>query len=233
MSAGFATLTGGLLGTPIASSGLMTGSTVAAANGVTLTGIGEAATATTANVGAGGVLGGTVSGVGTTSAAALPTATTAASKTILGRIGSALTSDTVGGSVLRTGIVAGINGGMRKQELEAEDERFRATQFFGGPIYGGGTDGLVYTNPLESRKPVIDQTKAAPFEVFKQNTPNLWQPPTPPPTTQMTPRTAQNSGAGGLLSPLPAGSGTQPPPTQTGQGTRPPGGVELENLGVG
>ena len=66
------------------------------------------------------------------------------SKNWLSTAFGALTSDSIGGTMLRTGIASGINGYFRGKEREREEYYRENKTIWGGPAFGGSAEGMKF-----------------------------------------------------------------------------------------
>ena len=155
MSAGWTSIVGGL--------SAMTGTTGAAATTATTANAGVSSgmgilsgtgTVATAPLMPGSVLGAALPMTGTGTAVAGTTipmaglvkdaAIDTGAKNWMSTAFGALTSDSIGGTMLRTGIASGINGYFRGKEREREEYYRENKTIWGGPAFGGSAEGMVF-----------------------------------------------------------------------------------------
>jgi hypothetical protein len=252
---------GGLLGTAGASSaavgtniigtagiGIGTGVTGAtAAAGTALSAGAQAAALTAGQIAASGIGAGAaglgVAGSGLAGLAgdvAVDTAVNTTTKSLVTRMLSPLTANTTTGSLMRTGIIMGVQGYMRGKEQEQEAFYRDNKTVYGGPAFGG-TDA-----PLELLQPFID-TRPSPTAPAGQQAPDPFAPPDAAladpnqPQGLLTPQQqdqfaqVQQQGVAGAPRPtatdllLQQQQSSQPPPTDPAPL---PGNIRPELLGV-
>jgi len=105
------------------------------------------------------------------SAVTVAPAVTATAGTFLTGIGKALTADTIGGSMLRTGLVMGINGYIRGKENEQAKFYYENRTVWGEKAFGGSADSnwdLLKPIAGSSNPTMIGQDQMTPQELQAQ-----------------------------------------------------------------
>lgn len=165
------------------------------------------------------------------------------------KLGNLFMADTVGGSMLRTGVMLGIMNYSQAKQAEKEEGYWRNRTIWGGAAFGGTAEGLNFGVPTQT----YGQPAPAPGyegmsmgapqgpsyvqELLGTNDPNSiqWNP------NQVAPDQQGLLATGGMPFQQIANTGvpaqqTQPPPSapQQGRAERPPQPniVQLENMGV-
>lgn len=201
--------TGGLLGTGAAAG------TGAASMGASAASLG-AVTATTANTT--GVL---MAGMGQVGAQV-------AQKGLLAKFGSLLMSNSVGGSMMRQGIIGGFNYMSQKDAAEKAEGYYRNRTVWGGPAYGGSAENTIQFPDFEPGGGEQFAYQDGPLTP-QEEAQNAQQQMQQQQQAQQQGNMGQAPGTQQQYAAMQMPQQNQPPPQQRAQA---PGLLQLENFGV-